>query len=151
MIRALDKCRYAIRGTTFGTLINTGKSTCQVKPVEIVLKRNASIHTRHILIQKLRLEHINNYGVLLLVSALDLSHQLQKWLHLDQSSDSVFEMFHNFISMYFFPQLFPAATFGLGVWQIKRKVWKEQLIAELKRQMAKEPIDLPEKYDAINK
>lgn len=52
---------------------------------------------------------------------------------------------------YFFSQLFPAATFGLGVWQIKRKVWKEQLIAELKRQMAKEPIDLPEKYDAINK
>lgn len=47
-------------------------------------------------------------------------------------------------------QLFPAATFGLGVWQIKRKIWKEQLIAELKLQMSKEPIDLPDKYEAID-
>lgn len=37
-------------------------------------------------------------------------------------------------------------TFGLGVWQIKRKIWKEQLIAELKHQINKKPVDLPEEY-----
>lgn len=82
MIRALDTFRYAVRGTTFGTLTNTLKSTCQVKPVEIVLKRNASIHTRNILIQKLRLEHINNFGVLLLVSGVDLINYINGFIRI---------------------------------------------------------------------
>lgn len=47
-------------------------------------------------------------------------------------------------------KLFPAATFGLGVWQIKRKIWKEQLIANLKSQMSKEPVDLPEEFVATD-
>lgn len=37
-------------------------------------------------------------------------------------------------------------TFGLGVWQIKRKIWKEQLLANLKTEMSKEPVDLPEEF-----
>lgn len=68
LIRSLQKIRYITRGASICTIPNTLKSTCQVKPVEIVLKRNASIHKRSILIQKLKLEHINNFGVLLLVS-----------------------------------------------------------------------------------
>lgn len=42
-------------------------------------------------------------------------------------------------------QIFPIASFGLGVWQIKRKIWKERLVAELKHKTSKEPIDLPDK------
>lgn len=41
--------------------------TCRVKTGKIDFKRNASIHTRHILIQKAKLEHVNNFGILLLV------------------------------------------------------------------------------------
>lgn len=47
-------------------------------------------------------------------------------------------------------QLFPVTTFGLGVWQIKRKIWKEQLIANLKSQMSKDPVDLPEELVATD-
>lgn len=32
---------------------------------------------------------------------------------------------------------------GLGVWQLERKAWKENLIATLNAQLAKPPIDLP--------
>lgn len=32
---------------------------------------------------------------------------------------------------------------GLGVWQLQRKAWKENLIATLNSQLAKPPIDLP--------
>lgn len=44
----------------------------------------------------------------------------------------------------FFFQIFPVIGFGLGVWQIKRKIWKEQLIANIKRKFNDEPVDLPD-------
>lgn len=37
---------------------------------------------------------------------------------------------------------FPAASAGLGVWQIKRLEWKKNLIADLEKQIDAEPIDL---------
>lgn len=40
----------------------------RVKPVHTIVKRNASIHTRNILIQKAKLEHVDNFGIILLVS-----------------------------------------------------------------------------------
>ncbi|KAK5901254.1 hypothetical protein CgunFtcFv8_026145 [Champsocephalus gunnari] len=39
--------------------------------------------------------------------------------------------------------LIPATTFGLGTWQVKRRQWKMQLIAELNRLTTAEPIPLP--------
>jgi len=42
------------------------------------------------------------------------------------------------------PQLIPATTFGLGCWQVKRKIWKEQLIKDLNKQLSTAPVDLPE-------
>nr|XP_017010633.2 LOW QUALITY PROTEIN: SURF1-like protein [Drosophila takahashii] len=40
--------------------------------------------------------------------------------------------------------LIPATTFGLGCWQVKRKIWKEQLIKDLNKQLSAAPVDLPE-------
>ncbi|XP_017122170.1 SURF1-like protein [Drosophila elegans] len=40
--------------------------------------------------------------------------------------------------------LIPATTFGLGCWQVKRKIWKEQLIKDLSKQLNTAPVDLPE-------
>ncbi|KAH8314658.1 hypothetical protein KR074_006830 [Drosophila pseudoananassae] len=40
--------------------------------------------------------------------------------------------------------LIPTTTFGLGCWQVKRKIWKEQLIEELNDQLSKPPTPLPE-------
>ncbi|XP_017010633.3 SURF1-like protein [Drosophila takahashii] len=40
--------------------------------------------------------------------------------------------------------LIPATTFGLGCWQVKRKIWKEQLIKDLSKQLSAAPVDLPE-------
>lgn len=37
---------------------------------------------------------------------------------------------------------FPIASFGLGVWQLKRLEWKKALIAQLESQMDQEPVDL---------
>ncbi|XP_034403300.1 surfeit locus protein 1 [Cyclopterus lumpus] len=39
--------------------------------------------------------------------------------------------------------LIPVTTFGLGTWQVKRRQWKMQLIDELTRLTAAEPIPLP--------
>jgi len=39
--------------------------------------------------------------------------------------------------------LIPATTFGLGAWQMKRRHWKLQLIADLKSLTTAEPIPLP--------
>ncbi|XP_036973786.1 surfeit locus protein 1 [Acanthopagrus latus] len=39
--------------------------------------------------------------------------------------------------------LIPAATFGLGTWQVKRRQWKMELIADLRRLTTAEPIPLP--------
>ncbi|KAI6243850.1 SURF1-like protein [Aphelenchoides fujianensis] len=37
----------------------------------------------------------------------------------------------------------PAAAFSLGVWQVYRLQWKEELIAKLKEQLAEKAIDFP--------
>lgn len=42
----------------------------KTKPVQQIVTRNASIHTRNFLIQKFRLEHISNLGIALLVRKL---------------------------------------------------------------------------------
>lgn len=40
--------------------------------------------------------------------------------------------------------MIPITTFGLGCWQVKRKLWKEQLIKDLKHLTGIPPVDLPE-------
>ncbi|KAH8371492.1 hypothetical protein KR093_007706 [Drosophila rubida] len=40
--------------------------------------------------------------------------------------------------------LIPVTTFGLGCWQVKRKIWKEQLIKDLHKQLHTAPVELPE-------
>ncbi|XP_017955064.1 SURF1-like protein [Drosophila navojoa] len=46
--------------------------------------------------------------------------------------------------------IIPATTFGLGVWQVKRKIWKEQLIKELDKQLHMEPVDLPDDLSQLS-
>ncbi|KAH8305250.1 hypothetical protein KR018_006734 [Drosophila ironensis] len=46
--------------------------------------------------------------------------------------------------MGWFLLLIPATTFGLGCWQVKRKIWKEQLIQELNDQLNRPPVPLPD-------
>jgi surfeit locus 1 family protein len=41
-------------------------------------------------------------------------------------------------------QIFPAATFGLGVWQTKRRAWKLDLIEQLEKKTSAPPILIPE-------
>lgn len=43
------------------------KLLCTVESTQLVPKRNASIHTRNFLIQKVKLEHVDNFGIFLLV------------------------------------------------------------------------------------
>ena len=49
------------------------------------------------------------------------------------------------------PGLFAAAAFtvlvGLGLWQLERKAWKEQLIDTLSARLAGAPADLPPRSD----
>jgi len=40
--------------------------------------------------------------------------------------------------------VFPAATFGLGIWQTKRLYWKKSLIEELNRKKSAPPVELPD-------
>lgn len=37
---------------------------------------------------------------------------------------------------------FPIASFGLGVWQLKRLEWKKELIAKLEERIQEEPLDI---------
>ncbi|XP_017135621.1 SURF1-like protein [Drosophila miranda] len=46
--------------------------------------------------------------------------------------------------------LIPATTFGLGCWQVKRKIWKEQLIKDLHEQLNVKPVDLPENLNDLS-
>lgn len=66
-LKAMQNIRFVARSTSLCSVLTTEKSLCAIKPVQTVLKRNASIHTRHFLIQKAKLEHIDNFGVFLLV------------------------------------------------------------------------------------
>uniref|UniRef100_A0A1A9UXX9 SURF1-like protein n=1 Tax=Glossina austeni TaxID=7395 RepID=A0A1A9UXX9_GLOAU len=45
--------------------------------------------------------------------------------------------------------MIPITTFGLGCWQVKRKLWKEQLIKDLKHLTGIPPVDLPEDLDTL--
>uniref|UniRef100_A0A1I8PCI9 SURF1-like protein n=1 Tax=Stomoxys calcitrans TaxID=35570 RepID=A0A1I8PCI9_STOCA len=45
--------------------------------------------------------------------------------------------------------LIPITTFGLGVWQTKRKVWKEQLIKDIETLTKMAPVDLPDDLDTL--
>ncbi|XP_068148594.1 SURF1-like protein [Drosophila tropicalis] len=53
-------------------------------------------------------------------------------------------------AMGWFLLLIPATTFGLGCWQVKRKMWKEQLIKDLHEQLNMEPVALPDNLNDIN-
>ncbi|KAM8707879.1 hypothetical protein ACLKA7_014929 [Drosophila subpalustris] len=46
--------------------------------------------------------------------------------------------------------LIPATTFGLGCWQVKRKIWKEQLIKDLHKQLHTAPVNLPEDLSVLS-
>lgn len=46
--------------------------------------------------------------------------------------------------------LIPATTFGLGCWQVKRKIWKEQLIKDLHKQLHTAPVDLPDDLSQLS-
>lgn len=50
----------------------------------------------------------------------------------------------------YFLILIPITTFGLGCWQVKRKIWKENLIKELKEKSLTAPVDLPDNLDDLN-
>nr|CAI5824723.1 unnamed protein product [Callosobruchus analis] len=43
----------------------------------------------------------------------------------------------------------PAATFALGVWQVQRKKWKEQLLVELYSRTHSDPVPLPANLEDI--
>ncbi|CAH1993248.1 unnamed protein product [Acanthoscelides obtectus] len=43
----------------------------------------------------------------------------------------------------------PAVTFGLGMWQVQRKKWKEQLLADLYSRTHSDPVDLPTNLEDI--
>lgn len=50
----------------------------------------------------------------------------------------------------YFLILIPITTFGLGCWQVKRKIWKENLIKELKEKSLTAAVDLPENLEDLN-
>lgn len=66
-IRNLEKVGQTLKAAPLCLFTNPIRSKCIIKSVDTVFKRNASIHTRNILIQKAKLEHVSNYGVFLLV------------------------------------------------------------------------------------
>lgn len=41
-------------------------------------------------------------------------------------------------------QLIPVTTFALGCWQVKRKIWKEQLIKDMEKFTQMPAMDIPE-------
>jgi len=45
--------------------------------------------------------------------------------------------------------LVPTTTFGLGTWQVQRKKWKENLIADLQQRSNSQPVPLPEDLDEL--
>lgn len=45
--------------------------------------------------------------------------------------------------------MLPISAFGLGTWQVKRKIWKESLIEELKTKTKFPALDLPEKLESF--
>lgn len=43
----------------------------------------------------------------------------------------------------------PITTFSLGTWQVKRKIWKENLIKEMESKLKMDPLELPENLDDL--
>jgi len=46
-------------------------------------------------------------------------------------------------------QVLPISAFGLGTWQVRRKIWKENLIQELKSKTKFPALDFPEKLESF--
>lgn len=46
-------------------------------------------------------------------------------------------------------QVLPISAFGLGTWQVRRKLWKENLIQELKSKTKLPALDFPEKLESF--
>jgi len=46
-------------------------------------------------------------------------------------------------------QVLPISAFGLGTWQVRRKIWKENLIQELKSKTKLPALDFPEKLESF--
>ncbi|XP_061554862.1 surfeit locus protein 1 isoform X1 [Phycodurus eques] len=65
-----------------------------------------------------------------------------RWIVRRHSSNSVAATGEDTFLKWFL-LLIPAATFGLGTWQVKRRQWKLQLIDDLTRLTAAEPVPLP--------
>ena len=63
----LQKIGQIWKASQLGLVHNSLRPKCAIETVDTIFKRNASIHTRHILIQKAKLEHVSNFGVFLLV------------------------------------------------------------------------------------
>lgn len=90
LIRNFGKFKQNLKTASNNLFIfpNNPEAKCFIQTGDTVFKRYASIHTRHILIQKARLEHVSNFGVLLLVNVLPyvilvsliLEHQLNCFL-----------------------------------------------------------------------
>jgi len=49
-----------------------------------------------------------------------------------------------FVNNFKFLKVIPALTFGLGVWQIRRREWKLSLIENLESRTSAPPIPLPQ-------
>ncbi|XP_018563519.1 surfeit locus protein 1 [Anoplophora glabripennis] len=47
--------------------------------------------------------------------------------------------------------IIPISTFSLGVWQVQRKKWKENLIIDLQTKTGSDPVPLPESLEDIYK
>ncbi|CDW55657.1 surfeit locus protein 1 [Trichuris trichiura] len=41
-------------------------------------------------------------------------------------------------------KVFPIGFFFLGCWQVKRRIWKKKLLAQLEERVCDEPVDLPD-------
>lgn len=50
----------------------------------------------------------------------------------------------------YFLLIIPISTFGLGVWQVQRRAWKEDLLAELDHKTNQEPVRLPDTLEELD-
>ena len=44
-------------------------------------------------------------------------------------------------------QVIPVSTLFLGVWQVRRRIWKTGIIEDLEKRLQCEPITLPQELD----
>lgn len=62
-------------------------------------------------------------------------------LHFEQKVSAAIGSLYRFVSI---SQAIPISTFALGVWQIKRRTWKINLLKELEEKTTADPIPLPD-------